>query len=498
MLRVLAILVVVGCGSAKQTTPDATVAEIDIEVSTSSHDFGDTTVETEGAQLTITVSNVGMLATDIEVATAGDVGQFQLDNSCDETLSPNSSCLISATFSPTGDVGLRTTLIDISAGDITKSVTLRGEAVAAGAFSLQGPSGRDLMLVGVATSATEIFTFTNTTANNVVPSVEFTSSSSEMVVSSDSCDGSSIVGGESCVIEVTFTPSEPGLESANLSVVGGGGTSTAALIGTGKTTVTYVVSGGGGEIAETILGTCQNNCTQDYTSVDSVEVTGTILDDTKYANGWSGCTLQGTTCNRLLDQENITVEFGVATKGRLTTSLTGNGGNRASIQSGAAPGCGPGCTYRSPGEQVSVTVSPSSYFNAWTSGCTSATNQCTATMPLSGANKSVVADAHDAVTWNLEATNSNQTNGLILNSIMGIPCGGASGTTTSCVLTSAETVDVVLTSSGGPNLNVFWQVIPASAATSGCTTGPNCTVTAAANIEVKAFFSEQPVPPNEF
>jgi hypothetical protein len=87
-------------------------------------------------------------------------------------------------------------------------------------------------------SAPQLFTVKNVggvTSGPLTTSVQ-TAEAGQFGTSGDSCSGSTLAGGATCTVTVTFAPSTTGAKSATLQVSGtSGGTATASLTGTGQT-----------------------------------------------------------------------------------------------------------------------------------------------------------------------------------------------------------------------------------------------------------------------
>ncbi len=130
----MAFILICACGSATNGGLDATPGGEGLQLSTTSHDFGDTTIDTEGGQLLVIITNPDTEQAAVSLTIAGDSDQFSVGPECNAvTLASQESCSFSVSFSPTGDLGIRTLLIEVQSGGISKNISLNGTAVAAGA-----------------------------------------------------------------------------------------------------------------------------------------------------------------------------------------------------------------------------------------------------------------------------------------------------------------------------------------------------------------------------
>jgi len=200
-------------------------------LSTNSLTFPGTTVvgQLSTAQ-TVTLTNSG--CADLTDITLSVSGPFQQTNNCTSTLGANSTCTISVQFAPTAGTPQSGTL---SVGDITRlqpqTVTLSGTGIAAAVIGVSPASLTFLnQQVGVA-SAPQTLIVTNTggspmtgvgfTISPVFPSTENDFSCGPNACNATSCD--TLAPGANCTVQVIFTPSVAGGESASLAVTSSSG-----------------------------------------------------------------------------------------------------------------------------------------------------------------------------------------------------------------------------------------------------------------------------------
>jgi hypothetical protein len=161
---------------------------------------------------------------------SGDFGQ--MDN-CSANLAPGASCTINVTFTPK-QRGTRNGTLSIkdNAPNSPQTVNLTG----VGTVVKLDPGSLDFASVIVGQSSQPQAT-TLTNVGNVtltITGIEITGSDPNDFSKMDTCDGS-VGAGQSCTISVTFTPTQQGPRSADVSVGddGGGSPQQVSLTGTG-------------------------------------------------------------------------------------------------------------------------------------------------------------------------------------------------------------------------------------------------------------------------
>ena len=175
--------------------------------------------------LPITITRIAITGT--------DAADFAQTNTCGTGLAAGASCTISATFTPT-QIGPRAASITItdSAVGSPHSVALSGIGVTSGPNATLSATSLTfaLLLVGL-TSPPQSVTLTNYgTAALSITGIATTGDFGE----SNTC-GSSLAPGKSCAITVSFTPTQAGTRTGNLSISDNapGSPQTVALTGTG-------------------------------------------------------------------------------------------------------------------------------------------------------------------------------------------------------------------------------------------------------------------------
>ncbi|HEV2349525.1 MAG TPA: choice-of-anchor D domain-containing protein [Terriglobia bacterium] len=213
-------------GSAEYYTP------LTLTFSATSLNFGLLQIGLTSAPQTVTVTNVSShSATFTSITSSGD---FSQTHTCPTTLNAGQNCTITVTFKPTA-AGARNgsvTLNDNCPGSPTQTIALSGTGEL-GALSLTPTSLTfPATLPGYSSSP-----MTATLHNDSAGPVTITAiaiSSSGTFAQTNNCS-SSLTAGQTCKIQVTFTPPDSGSYTGSLSVsfIGKGSPATVSLSGSG-------------------------------------------------------------------------------------------------------------------------------------------------------------------------------------------------------------------------------------------------------------------------
>jgi len=192
--------------------------------------FSKTAVGVTGKPKTVTLTNVGASTLDItSIAASGDFAVQSM--TCGGTLAPNAKCKVNVTFMPT-QAGIRTGTLSFTdnAPNSPQTVALSGTGIVQ-AILTPASETYSKQKVGT-TSKPKKFTLTNNQA--VALTGIAISTTGDFAVSAQTC-GSSLAAKEKCTIDVTFTPTQTGTRTGQLSVSDSARNSpqTAALTGTG-------------------------------------------------------------------------------------------------------------------------------------------------------------------------------------------------------------------------------------------------------------------------
>jgi sugar lactone lactonase YvrE len=187
--------------------------------------FPSTLVSSTGFPVNATLTNTGTAPlTGIGVSIQGD---FTETNTCQSSLAPAATCIVSVTYVPT-IAGAESGTLTVATSLGARTVSLVGTGVVPGA-SL---SSSQLMFGGqlintVSLAQTVVFVNTGTTAikiGSVATTNHFTNTTN--------CSGSIAAGG-SCSVNVVFTPTTAGPLSGTVTINDGAGTQTVSLAGQG-------------------------------------------------------------------------------------------------------------------------------------------------------------------------------------------------------------------------------------------------------------------------
>jgi hypothetical protein len=205
--------------------------------------FGSTTVGTNSATQTVTVSNTGGAAATVSgIATTGD---FTQTNTCGTSIAAGAGCVVTVTFRPTA-AGTRNGTLTVSsnATNPAMNVALTGTGTPAGSATLSAnPTSLTFASTAVGgASAAQTVTVTNGgTLAATVSSVAVTGDYTQ----SNTC-GTSIAAGGSCAVSVTFHPLASGTRTGTLTVTSNATNSptTVSLSGTGAGTTPVNLAAG--------------------------------------------------------------------------------------------------------------------------------------------------------------------------------------------------------------------------------------------------------------
>jgi len=182
-------------------------------------------------KLTLTNTGLGIL----KITSAIVSGQFGVKTDCGETLAPGANCTANVTFKPTtkGPLSGSISITDNAPGS-PQSVPLSGT----GTFVQLTPTTLNFGTQPVnTTSVPKYITLVNkgdATVNFTGTGISITGADPGDFAQQNNC-GTSVPSGGNCRIKVTFTPTQQGKRSADVSVSddGGGSPQTVPLTGTG-------------------------------------------------------------------------------------------------------------------------------------------------------------------------------------------------------------------------------------------------------------------------
>jgi hypothetical protein len=219
------------------------VADADLAISPSSHDFGNVGVGSTTSWEKFVVESTGTTPVTVSSAalSGADAGEFILyDQECvGDELEPGESCEIEVEFEPES-AGAKSASLDIGsdAPGSPTSAALTGTGLANADLAIS-PTSHDFgnAAVGVETNSGQVFTLESTGTTPVtINSLNIVGADSgDFLILEEDCYTEELEPGETCELEVGFEPSSTGAKSATLNVGSDapGSPTSAALSGNG-------------------------------------------------------------------------------------------------------------------------------------------------------------------------------------------------------------------------------------------------------------------------
>ncbi len=253
--------------------------------------FADTTVGQTSTTQVFTVTNSGGTATGaLGTALGGtDPSQFTIvagSNGCQGVVlaANGGTCTIVLNFAPTSG-GAKSATLGVNHTGGSASVIVQGNGIAPPLFDLQ-PESRDYgSVVTTTSSAPQNFTLENLGGQTSgIPSFAINgANASEFSVNATGCPAALTAfgtAGDSCTVQVTFSPATAGAKVATLDVTGLGGPDSSALSGAGISNAQLTVTPSIINFPLTLIG--NSALTQQFTltnngSVDTGNLTVTIV-----------------------------------------------------------------------------------------------------------------------------------------------------------------------------------------------------------------------------
>jgi hypothetical protein len=226
LLVIATLTMMAGCGGGSSTATTTGTPAATLSVSSLTFSSG---VNVASAPQSVTVTNSGSAALSFSGFSASP-SSFAETNECGTGIAAGANCTISVTFTPTsaGTVSGTLTVMDNASGS-PHTVTLSGtgESVSVSPTTLSFSPA----------NASQAVTLSNAGSGAVaITSIGVTAGSSNFS-ESNKCS-SSLAGGASCTITVTFTPPASGTVTGTLTTVDAAGTQTVALSGSSTTSNT--------------------------------------------------------------------------------------------------------------------------------------------------------------------------------------------------------------------------------------------------------------------
>lgn len=257
-----------GAGMLDATAAVTAVSRI-LQASPSSLSFPSTTLGVTSSALSVSLTNGGAAAINLNTATISGAHAADFSKTADTcsgtTLNVGATCSISVTFRPSV-MGSRTATLSVPGNQFNSPTAIGLSGTGAGPEFSASPSSLILTSVSLGTpSASSAIQLRNTgTQNLVLGTLSISgSSSADFSLSSNTCNSATLAPSATCTVAVVFTPSATGVRSAQINAPSNAPSSpnTIALTGSisspiaARGTIVPVGSGGGCFIATAAYGT---------------------------------------------------------------------------------------------------------------------------------------------------------------------------------------------------------------------------------------------------
>jgi hypothetical protein len=341
-----------------------------VSLSASSLSFSNQPTSTTSPAQTETVTNSGTVNLSISTATISGTNASDFAKSADTctgaTVTPNSTCTVSVTFTPSSAGSLSASLdFTDNASGSPQTVILTGTGVGAAPVAGVSPSSVTFSNQNVGTtSASQSITLSNTgnAALNISTVTISGTNSSDFAKSADTCTGAAVAPNNTCTVSVTFTPSATGSRSASLNFTdnAGGSPQTVGLSGTGTGPVVSLSAPP--TFPSEPVGTTSPSQTVTLTNSGSASLTFTAIGVTgPFATVASGTTCSTSSPVAAAGSCTVAVTFTPTAAGTASGSLSFSDNAAGTPQTIALSGTGQDFTLAAgSGSPTSATVAPGS------------------------------------------------------------------------------------------------------------------------------------------
>jgi len=227
-------------GGSPQTTTLTGVGLLPVTLTPNPVNFGNEAVGLTSAPVIVTLTNnqKSVLTITHKAISGSGAADFAQTNNCGTSLAAQSSCTFNVTFTPSTTGTFTATLgVQDNAPNSPQSTSLNGTGVVAVTLSPTSLSFGNVAVNGTSTSQAVTVT-NNQTATTTISSITVTTGYTQ----TNNCpiSPSTLAGGGSCIINVTFAPSATGSDPGTLTVTDSANNSpqTATLSGVGVVAVT--------------------------------------------------------------------------------------------------------------------------------------------------------------------------------------------------------------------------------------------------------------------
>lgn len=307
-----------------------------VTLAPASIDFGSTALG-QTLSRTVSVSNTGTAAATLSAPAI--TGDFRIASStCGTSLASNASCTLSVVFAPTA-TGIRSGILTLADAAAQHSVAVQGTGIA-GTLTASPTSIAFYDTTLHTTTAIRTIVLTNT--GNGALQLGTVTATDDFAVSTN-CNNTTLVGGATCTLSVTFTPGTTGAHTGTLSVPSNGtagAVTTVVLTGNGKTPFNLTLLPTTADFGTQLVGT--TSAAMNLTISNTGTISGAL---NSIAIAASDFTLQANTCGTSLAPQTgctVSVTFRptasgtrsgtltiVSDAGRQTVPLSGIGSNAA-------------------------------------------------------------------------------------------------------------------------------------------------------------------------
>jgi hypothetical protein len=306
----------------------------------STANFGNVFRGAASSATVFTVTNSSTFPSTVNVTniafTGADPGDFTQTSNC-TSLNEGATCTVQVVFTPQA-AGTRTATLQVTTDAQAVSVltaTLTGTGVDTTA-SLTPAAATFPATFLTATSAAQVFTFTNT--GGYAETVAAASVTAGYIITANNCAGATIAAAGTCAVSVAFAPATTGNVAGTLTVTSSSTlnpTLTSALTGTGLAT-TATLTPATANFANTVVGhtSAAQNFVWTNTSGVALTIAGVaasgdfqVAGTTCSGSTMASCTVAVTFAPTIAESRTgmLTVTSSSSANGTLTSTLTGIG-----------------------------------------------------------------------------------------------------------------------------------------------------------------------------
>ena len=180
-------------------------------------DFGNVDISTTAGPLDIVLNNASGVALNPLTVTVVGSAQFTETNTCGASLANAANCTLQVSFTPTND-GLDAAILRVFDNGVKiAEAALLGTGISEPQVTLNPTAlAYGDQAVGVASAPRQVSVENSGTADLLVSSIN--TSGGDYTIIADTCTGTPVAAGNSCTLDVVFTPSVIGSDPAGISL----------------------------------------------------------------------------------------------------------------------------------------------------------------------------------------------------------------------------------------------------------------------------------------